>query len=34
MLNPVAQLALRDNCTDMLLGVERKALRRLAPAPR
>jgi ribosome-associated toxin RatA of RatAB toxin-antitoxin module len=30
MLNPVAQRALRDNCTDMLRGVERQAL---APHP-
>jgi ribosome-associated toxin RatA of RatAB toxin-antitoxin module len=26
MLNPVAQRSLRENCTDMLLGVEREAL--------
>ena len=26
MLNPVAQRALRDNCTEMLLGVEREAI--------
>ncbi len=26
MLNPVAQRALRDNCTEMLLGVEREAV--------
>jgi ribosome-associated toxin RatA of RatAB toxin-antitoxin module len=26
MLNPVAQLSLRENCAEMLLGVEREAL--------
>jgi uncharacterized membrane protein len=34
MLNPVAQRALRDNCAEMLRGVERAALERPAPAPR
>ena len=34
MLNPAAQRALRDNCAEMLRGVERAALERPAPAPR
>ena len=28
MLNPVAQRALRENCTDMLRGIERQSTRR------
>jgi ribosome-associated toxin RatA of RatAB toxin-antitoxin module len=28
MLNPVAQRALRENCTDMLRGIERESTRR------
>ena len=31
MLNPVAERALRENCRDMLLGVEREALGVTAP---